>query len=170
MDDITGTSHGTGTAGQAFVGEDKGTIFRNLHSPGRAGFFAQAATDAGYVAHVEAAGILVGAENDDGIGLYTKVDDTLGAGTVTGTATDALALVNLCYAVGVKGNGAEAAHIHTGSATCAAVVAHIGAVLSLLSTATAVAVDASNFLGELLFNDHEGASFLSAFVGSTAER
>ncbi len=119
---------------------------------------------------MEATSILIGAENNNGVGLYTEVDDTLGTGAVTGTATDALALVNLGYTVSIQGNGTETTHIHTFSATGAAVVAHIGAVFSLFGTATTVTVDTSDLLREFFLNDHYDRPPLSAFVGCTAER
>jgi hypothetical protein len=108
---------------------------------------------------MEAAGILVGAEDNNGIGLYTEVDDTLGTGQITGTATDTLALVNLCNAVGVQGNSAETAYIDTGTATGTAVLAQVGAVFLPLSTTAAVAVDAGNLLGESFLNDHGAPPF-----------
>ena len=154
VDDLTGACHGTGTAGQTLVGENKGAIFRYLNSTGGAGFFTQATADAGDIAHMETTGIFIGAEDDNGIGLYTEVDDTLGAGAVTGTATDAFALVNLGDTVGIDIDGAESAHIDTSTATGTAVMTQVGTVFLLLCTATAVAVDTSDLLGEFFLNDH----------------
>ena len=71
VDDVAGADHGAGTAGEAFVGEDKGAVFRNLDRSGRAGLFTQTAADTADFANILAAGILVGAENDDGIVLQS---------------------------------------------------------------------------------------------------
>lgn len=154
MDDLSGADHGASTARQALVGENEGAVFGNLNGSRRTGLFAQTATDACNIAHMEAAGVLVGAEHHNGVGLYTQVDDTLGACQIAGTATDALALVHLRYAVGVEGNSTETAHIDTGTATGTAIVAQIGAVFLLLCAATAVTVDTGDPLGEFFLNDH----------------
>ena len=71
VDDIAGTDHGAGAAGETFVGEDEGAVFRNLDRSGGTGLFTQAAADAADLTYVLAAGILVGAENDDGIVLQS---------------------------------------------------------------------------------------------------
>ena len=125
MDDISGTCHGTGTAGQAFVGENKCTVFRDLNGGGGTSLFTQTASDAGNIAYMETTGVLVGAEDNDGVGLYTEVDHSLGAGTVAGTATDTLAFVYLCNTVSIDIDGTETAHIDTGTATGTAIMAQI---------------------------------------------
>ena len=160
VDDLAGACHGASAAGQALVGENKGTVFRYLDSTGGAGLFAQATADAGNVAYMEATGILIGTEDNNGVGLYTEVDNTLGAGTVASTATDALALVNLGNTVGVDIDGTETAHIDTGAATGTAVLAQLGAFFVLLGAATAVTVDAGYLLGEFFLNDHGVTSFI----------
>ncbi len=166
MDDVSGTNHGTGTAGQALVGENEGAVFRDLDGSGGACFFTQTAADTGDFAHVEAAGILIGAEDYDGVSFHTEVDHALGTCQIAGTATDALVLVHFRHSVGVEGNGTETANINASTATGTAIVTQIGAVLLLLCTATAVTVDAGDLLRKFFLNEHRfQASFLSAFVG-----
>ena len=160
MNDLTGASHGAGSAGQTLVGENEGAVFRYLNGSGRTCLFTQTTTDTGYVAHMETTGILIGAQDDNGVCLYTQVDDTLGTSTVTGTATDTLALIYLGYTIGVDVNGAETAHIDTGTATGTAVLTHFGSVFSGFGTATAVTVDTGDFLGEFFLNDHGATSFI----------
>lgn len=115
------------------------------------------------------ASILVGTEDDNGVGLYSEVDDSLGAGTIAGSAADTLVFVDFGYAVGIDINGTEAAHINTGTATGTAVMTQIGAVFLLFGTATTVTVNTGYFLWEFFLYDHGGPP-LSAFVGGTAER
>ena len=153
-DDISGADHGAGSAGQALIGEDKGTVFRYLDSGGGAGLFTQATADTSHITHMEATGILVGAENHNGVGLHTEVDNTLCTSQITGTAPDALTLVNLGYTVGIEGNGTETAHIDTSTATGTAVMAQVGAVFLLLGSTPAVAVDTGDLLGEFFLNKH----------------
>lgn len=160
VDDLAGASHCTGTAGQALIGENESTVFRNFNGGGGTSLFAQAATDTGYIAHMEATSILVGAEDNDGVGLYAEVDNTLGTGTVTGTATDALAFVNLGNTVGIDIDGTETAHIDTSTATGTAILTQIGAVFALLGAATAVTMDTCHFLGKFFLNDHGKTSFI----------
>ena len=80
VDDTSGADQSASTAGKTLVGEDKGTVFRNLNRSGRANLFAQTAANAAHLTIVLAAGILVGAKHSDGVILQAQVDDALRAG------------------------------------------------------------------------------------------
>jgi len=121
VDDIAGTCHGAGTAGETLVGVDKGAVFRDLDCSGGADLLAQTAADAADLTDILAVGILVGAEDDDGIVLNTQMNDTLRAGKIAGSAADTLAFVDLGNAVGIQADRAELAGVDAGAAAGAAV-------------------------------------------------
>ena len=99
-------------------------------------------------------GVLVRAEDDNGVVLEPQVDDALRAGLIARAAADAPALVDLGHAVGVERDRAEAADLHARTAAGAAVEAKIVALRALVGAAAAVAVDAGNLGRELLSDFH----------------
>jgi len=154
VDDIARAGHGAHAAGEALIRVDKGAVFRNNDGSGRTGALAQAAADAAHGADIAAAGVLVRAEDDNGVVLEPQVDDALRAGLIARAAADAAALVDLGHAVGVQRDRAEAADLHARTAAGAAVEAKIVALRALVGAAAAVAVDAGNLGRELLSDFH----------------
>ena len=155
MDDIPGAGHSAGTAGQAFVRENEGSILGYLNGSGRAGSLAQAATDAAYLANILAAGGFVGAQNHNGIVFHSQVNDTLGTDQIAGTAADTFAFIHFGDTVGIEGDSAKSAGINAGAAAGTAVFAQVIAFGRLLGTATAITVDAGNSCREFFLNDHK---------------
>ena len=150
--------HGASAAGQAKVGIDEGAVFRDLDGFGRTDLCAEAAGDAAHLADIAADGILVRAEDDDGVILQTEMDDALRAGADTRAAADAFALVDLGDAVGVQRDRTEAAGGDTGAAARAAVGTELIALRAFFCVAAAVAVDAGDLGGKFLFYYHENSS------------
>ena len=169
MNNISGADHSAGTAGKTFIGENKGTVFRNLDGTGRANLFAKAATDAAHLAIVLTTGILVGAENDHGIILYAQMDDALGTGQVTGPASNAFAFIHLGDAVGIEEDGAETTGFDAVAAAGAAIVAEIVALGAFVGASATVTVDAGDLGGEFFSNDHNSPPSLLAGVGCAVQ-
>ena len=170
VDDIAGTDHGARAAGETFIREDEGAVFRHLDRTGGTGFFAQPAADAAYLAGVFAAGVLVRAEDDDGVILQAQVNDTLRTGEVARAAADALALIDLGNAVAVQRDRTEMTGVNTGAAARAAIGAEIVALGGLLGAAAAVAVDAGDLRREFLFDDLKNLPFCTITCGCWAYR
>lgn len=99
VDDIAGTGHGAGAAGETLIRENKRTVFRNADGSGWAHALAETAANAACFADIAADGVLVGAENDNGVVLQTQMDDALWAVKIADAAADAFLLIDLRNAV-----------------------------------------------------------------------
>lgn len=159
MNYISRTDRGAGTAAQALIGIDKCAVLGNLDRSGRAGLFAKAAADTANRTDILADGILVRAEDNDGVVLQTKVDDTLRAGMIARAAADTSAFIHLGDAVGIQADCAKRADLNTGAAAGAAVCAQIISFRRFFCAAAAVAVNTGDFGRKLLFDDHKKLPF-----------
>lgn len=159
MNHAAWADHCTGTAAQAFIRVNKCAVFRDLDCACGAGFFAKAAADTTDFADIFTDGILIRAEDNNGIILQTKMDHALRAGVIAGAAADAFALINFGNAVRVQTDCTERADLNTGTAAGAAIGTKIIAFRRFLCAAAAVAVNAGNFGRKLLFDDHKKLPF-----------
>ena len=133
MNHAAWADHCTGTAAQAFIRVNKCAVFRDFDCACGAGFFAKAAADTTDFADIFTDGILIRAEDNNGIILQTKMDHALRAGV--------------------------RADLNTGTAAGAAIGTKIIAFRRFLCAAAAVAVNAGNFGRKLLFDDHKKLPF-----------